>query len=171
MAIIIERVSPKNIAQASKLANAIFNDEDVSPSVGLSASFDTEAFHQLNKKRKNRFNWFKYWVAVDTDNKNVVGTIGIYEENADQNQALWLGWFCVDPNYRGRKIGSKLLEFAISQAKRLGTPYLRVYTADSERSLAARYLYRKYSFKPMKRINLEGVDENTLFYQKKLSNR
>ncbi len=66
-----------------------------------------------------------YWVAEDP---KVVGLTGLAWDN-DDSGIVWLGWFCVDSRKRGKKIGSKLLDYSIRQAKRRGFEKLRLWTS------------------------------------------
>ena len=34
--------------------------------------------------------------------------------------AVWMSWYCVDPDMRGQGIGKMLIEFAIEKARELG---------------------------------------------------
>lgn len=165
--IVITPISRDNILSASKLADQIFDDEDIFPSDGLRASFDMDVFESLNYKRGGRFNWFKYWGAEDQDTRNIIGTVGIYEEKVDAENASWLGWYCVDPAYRGQHIGKKLLEFAIDQARKIGKEYMRVYTSNRPRSIIARNLYQKVGFKKIMNPKL-NLGEDTVYLELKL---
>jgi GNAT superfamily N-acetyltransferase len=91
-----------------------------------------------------------YWVAIDTVSKKVVGLVGLYLENSDNEGEFWLGWYCVDPNYRGYKIGSKLLKFAIDLSKVVGMKSLHLYTTADEEYTTARIQYEKMGFKQYK---------------------
>ncbi|MCD4847410.1 MAG: GNAT family N-acetyltransferase [Candidatus Aegiribacteria sp.] len=91
-----------------------------------------------------------FWVAIDEDN-NVVGTTGIYTYIKDENEAIWLAWFCVDPEQRGKGIGKKLIEYSINMAREYKKKYFRLYTSSDPNEAAAQNLYDKYGFKVIKR--------------------
>jgi len=164
--IVIKKISEENLSKAGKLTNSIFPDEVTAPSVGLAASFDNKAFKLINSKNSNKFNWFKYWVAVDPKSDKALGTIGIYEEKSDSDDSCWLGWYCVDPEYRGNHLGSMLMDFAVTQAESIGKKYLKVFTSKGESRAAAHHVYKKYGFESL--LNGELDDENTLYLQKDL---
>ena len=89
---------------------------------------------------------YRYWVAVN-ENGDIVGTTGLYSENQDCHEALWLSWFCVAPEARGQGIGKQLIEFSIEKARGYNKKYLRLYTSDDPNEAAAQVLYEKYGFK------------------------
>ena len=86
------------------------------------------------------------WVAV-SDNGDVCGTTGLYTCPSDEDEAVWLSWFCVDPDHRGQGIGKKLIEFSIARARECNKKFLRLYTSDDPIEVAAQGLYEKYGFK------------------------
>jgi GNAT superfamily N-acetyltransferase len=81
------------------------------------------------------------WIAVDHPAERVVGTTGLYTYLRDAAEAVWLAWFCVAPEARGKGIGSHLLDFSIAEAQKTGRRYLRLYTSDDRREAAAQRLY------------------------------
>ena len=99
-----------------------------------------------------------FWVAID-ENNNVVGTTGIYTYVKDENEAIWLAWFCVAPEQRGKGIGKQLMEHSINMAKGFNKKYFRLYTSSDPNEAAAQNLYEKYGFKVIKK-------EKKLFFTK-----
>ena len=90
-----------------------------------------------------------FWVAIN-DNKEVYGTTGLYTYKKDENEAVWLSWFCVDPAQRGKGIGKQLIEYSIDMAKKYNKKYFRLYTSNDPNEQAAQNLYEKYGFKIVK---------------------
>jgi GNAT superfamily N-acetyltransferase len=82
-----------------------------------------------------------FWGAVDSRTGTLLGTTGLYQYTRDAAEAVWLAWFCVAPEARRRGIGSRLLDFSIGEARRIGRRYLRLYTSDDWREAAAQPLY------------------------------
>ena len=86
------------------------------------------------------------WVLVETATDKVVGLTGLYTEEDDTEDTCWLGWFCVDPDYRKLGLGQALLNFSISEAKRMEKTRLKLYTYNSEEFWDAIKLYEWYGF-------------------------
>jgi GNAT superfamily N-acetyltransferase len=82
-----------------------------------------------------------FWVAIDSPSGKVLGTTGLYTYMRDATDAVWLAWFCVAPEARGKGIGSRLLDFSIAEARKTGRYYLRLYTSDDRREADAQRLY------------------------------
>jgi ribosomal protein S18 acetylase RimI-like enzyme len=101
------------------------------------------------------------WVAVD-ENNQVCGTTGLYTHRKDEQEANWLSWFCVAPEYRGQGIAKKLLEFSIELTKEQNKRYLRLYTSDDPGEAAAQELYEKYGFKIVRK---QKRSDCTLYYR------
>ncbi|MFZ5599681.1 MAG: GNAT family N-acetyltransferase [Bacillota bacterium] len=99
-----------------------------------------------------------FWVALNETNR-VVGTTGLYSYLRDCDEAVWLAWFCVAPNERGKGIGKQLLAFSIEEARKIGLPYLRLYTGDDPIEREAQRLYERFGLKEIRR-------ERKLFYSK-----
>jgi L-amino acid N-acyltransferase YncA len=87
----------------------------------------------------------RYWVAVNEQNK-VIGITGLYEDRKDKT-VIWLGWHGVHTEHRLYGIGSKLLDYAINEAKKAGYKKLRLFSSLSDpNEQAAHKLYKKFSF-------------------------
>lgn len=104
-----------------------------------------------------------YWTAIESESQNIFGLIGLYTE-LDDPDSIWLGWYCVDNNYRGYKIGSRLLAFAIDEAKRREKKSLHLYTTADEEYATARIQYEKIGF-----AHYKSVKKN-LYYRLALQN-
>ncbi len=99
-----------------------------------------------------------FWVAL-SEKKDILGTTGLYRYNKDKYEALWLAWFCVAPEARGKGIGKTLLAFSIREARKAGVRYLRLYTSDDPNERDAQFLYEKFGLKETER-------QRKLFYTK-----
>lgn len=85
----------------------------------------------------------EYWTALMKE--DVAGLIGLYTE-LDDEDSVWLGWYCVDPIYRGQKIGKKLLSYAIDEANKRGYTCLKLYTSKINEYAVARNQYEQIGF-------------------------
>ena len=83
----------------------------------------------------------RYWLAK-LDNK-YVGICGLYAYNSAPKDA-WLGWFGVVEDERGKGFATKILEFAMEQAKNLGFETFRLYTDEEDNAIAIK-LYKKFN--------------------------
>lgn len=86
----------------------------------------------------------RFWLAVEAD--RVLGTVGLYQTPKDAGTAYWLGWFCVSPEARGRRLGQRLIDFAVAETKVAGQQYLRLYTSTDPNEAAAQALYERNGF-------------------------
>jgi ribosomal protein S18 acetylase RimI-like enzyme len=99
---------------------------------------------------------FKIWVAVN-EQADVCGATGLYTLTKDKDEAVWLLWFCVDPNNRRKGIGKELIEFTISKAKEFNKKYFRLHTSSDLNEEAAQKLYEKYGFEIRKEMNKKNT--------------
>ena len=70
-----------------------------------------------------------------------VGVIGLYMHDELGKDSIWLGWFGVLSQFRGKGIGKRSLLDMIEKAKKFGKNFFRLYTNDIGDS-KARPLYR-----------------------------
>jgi GNAT superfamily N-acetyltransferase len=99
-----------------------------------------------------------FWLAEDAQGQ-ALGISGLYCTRKDREEALWLGWYGVHPDARGRGVGGMLLRHAIAEAEAKGANYLRLYTAESEYiegSDDAQTVYEKYGLKVKARKRIPG---------------
>ncbi|ACB85127.1 GNAT family N-acetyltransferase [Natranaerobius thermophilus] len=146
----------ETLPKAKKLIKRVFPSRTLFEQLSLIAM--TNQDNWLINKLTNLFgyNIIDIWVAVN-EKEEVVGTTGLYSCRQDEDVALWLFWYCVDPEERGKRIGKKLLTYAIEQAKSRGAKYLRLYTSDDPNERAAQIVYEKHGLNEIKR-------KNKLFY-------
>ena len=86
-----------------------------------------------------------FWLALDEEGK-AAGLTGLYYYTHDRGEAVWLAWFCVDPDHRRQGIGTMLMDHSIEMAKMENRPFFRLYTSDDPNEAAAQGLYEKYGF-------------------------
>ncbi|NOX15236.1 MAG: GNAT family N-acetyltransferase, partial [Epsilonproteobacteria bacterium] len=104
---IIESLSYMTLKAVENLRDRIFKDdlEELEKDL-LLASLDTIKYKKVCEE--NEVISISYWIARDIASREVIGLTGIYTEADDES--CWLGWFCIDENYRGKNFGKKLLE-------------------------------------------------------------
>jgi len=167
--ITIEPLSKERLEKTTEMIIKIFNNkpEDVDwPGKWLPASLEPEKY----KKDFDAIDclFCNYWVAIDSKSNRVAGIIGIYSIKHDEEEACWIGWFCVAPEFRERKIGSKLLDFAIEKAKSMKKEYLRLYISNNPNEKKAKILYARRGFKLLGKKKLKGFREKQLIMELKL---
>jgi len=146
---IIALNDPKKVKQTAKMAAGVF------PYIALYVRL-TFWFYRNKKsilKFILRFHGIKeqinYWVAVNEQEK-IVGTIGLYSYFKDSHEAVWMAFFCVDPESRKQGIGGKLVKHAIEQARATGVPYFKLYTTTMQNETASHALYYEHGFRVVK---------------------
>lgn len=87
---------------------------------------------------------------IEKEDSKPISIIGLYSLFKDYKEALWIGWFGVDPEYRNKGLGTKLLNFSIKESKKRGAEYLRLYTSPNPDEKKAHKLYEKKGFKKFK---------------------
>jgi ribosomal protein S18 acetylase RimI-like enzyme len=158
---IIESLSKSNLKSALQLRNTIFQDLSKCDKETLEASLDINNEKYKNCLSKNQISYLEYFVMQEPKTKQVIGLTGLYVEN--DNNECWLGWFCVDENYRNNGLGQKLLDFSISRAKELKKKILKLYTYNSEEYKSAIKLYETNYFVEIAR------EKKDIYYQLELT--
>lgn len=113
--------------------------------------------------KKAEIEQLNYWVSIDED-ENVIGIIGLYTEVGDKPSNVWLGWYGIKKSYRGKHLGSKLLDFITNIAKEQGFKELHLYTTSYKENEDAVKLYERRGFTLYK----EEKKSKTLYYKLKL---
>ncbi|MCL2377486.1 MAG: GNAT family N-acetyltransferase [Defluviitaleaceae bacterium] len=161
MARIIE-LDKARIPQAKALVAQVFRHQDLTERMSFWAyKHQSTPVVKTLLKLYGYMAVFRYWVALN-ENDEICGTTGLYAEKDDFHEALWLSWFCVNPNMRGQGIGKQLLEFSIDTAREYKKKYLRLYTSDDPNEAAAQFLYEKYGFRIVRTEKKRGY---TLLYR------
>jgi ribosomal protein S18 acetylase RimI-like enzyme len=168
----IEQLSRKTLEDAKALVNSVFPIQTEKECSNFWLTKSLELSEERKKETENRKpktedprlktqNIPCYWVYIK-DNK-VTGIVGLYEMPHGK-EACWLGWFCVDPNYRRQGIGSLLLDYAIGVARKRNKKYLRLYTTTDPNEADAQILYEKKGFKITKQ-NVQKRGPYDVFYR------
>ena len=159
MRYIIENLSQKNLKSATVLRDKVFDDlGDDEKDTLIASLYPTKYKSYL---QKHEIESLEYWVLQDVKHSKVVGLIGLYKEYEDES--LWVGWFCVAPDYRGLGLGRKLLDFVVQKAKTC-RKNMRLYTHNSQMYQKAIKTYKEYGFKPY--TPEFKIDKDELYMQK-----
>lgn len=115
------KVDPSNLHQALDIQRAIWPDNPV----------DFDYTDKINSPRDfTNASWLVY------HGNNLIGLTGVYafdpsEPGYDHDESIWMDWFGVLPQYRGRRYGKDILCSTIEYAQGLGRfKYFRLDTTD-----------------------------------------
>ncbi len=149
--ITIEPLEAKYLEEAVLLNQKNFPINYVDPRESIEAALDAQKLEKFQKKLveeldEPRTRTLLYWVAVEKETNKVVGTTGIYERVGDPLDLCWLGWYCVDPAYRGHGIGKQLLDFTLDYARSNGMKKMMLYTSTDPAEHRAYEMYTRRGF-------------------------
>ncbi len=162
-------LSPENLAETITLVHKVFTLEaslPTPPKIALRVSLDSDGNKELLQQLGIRK--LAYFVALNEATKQVMGVIGQYEEDRDPPGIVWVGWFCVDPEFRGQNLGEALLTWNMHDAKKRGYTTMKLYTTDHPSMKAAQGLYDKLGFAVTQVQPIEGRDYHFLFRERQL---
>lgn len=153
MELVYEPLSKENIEECIALLHSVFPEDALSkdnPGKALRAS----VYQEDNKEfwEKYHCKTLEYLLVRDTAS-HLVGMTGFYTNTNEPDDVVWLGWFFVAPEYRGKGLGRKILEWSISEARSRGYRLFRLYTSDDPNEAAAQPLYEKLGFKKYKEMH------------------
>lgn len=162
----IEPVSIKNIEQAQKLLELVFpycktRKYPPEQSVYLSMIGD------VNYLKEENISSEEFFVATN-NGEEILGTTGLTVYQRQSPFTCWLGWFCVNPDFRKKGLGGQILSWTLQRAKEKGFKNLKVETSDHENEAGAQLLYESFGinvfrFFPAKNI---GSGENFIIHRK-----
>ncbi len=166
---IVEPLSQENLADTIKLVRKVFTVEASmtnSPEKALRVSLDPGGNNELLQELGVRK--LAYYVALNEATKQVMGVIGQYEEDRDPPDTVWVGWFCVDPEFRGQNLGEALLTWNMQNAQEKGYTTMKLYTTDLPSMGAAQGLYNRLGFEVTKVQPIEGTEYHRLYRERQL---
>ncbi len=113
------------------------------PTIELPSSLNSQD-HQAYFQ-KQHLKMLTNFVLLSDENR-LIGTTGLYAYQNEPAEVGWLGWFCIDPGWRGQGLGKYLLSWTIEKARQAGFQKLRLYTSDHQNEVAAQHLYERLGF-------------------------
>lgn len=160
---IIKPLCKETIAAATKLRDSVFE----CLSKGEIESLDASIKPNFYKKwyRKNKIDSLSYWVSIDKKDSAIVGIVGLYTETDSSADEIWLGWYCVDPKFRGCGIGSRLLSYAIDKAASINKQVIKLYTTDEQQHIDAIKLYERKGFRLIGKRRYKNTKVSKLWYE------
>ncbi len=161
--IIVKPLNEQYLKEASNLANSVFSYEKILPNNAFEASLDRVKLQELREKDYIKAANLEYFVAL-ADSK-IVGTTGLYNLTDDPSDVMWVGWYCVAPDYRSQGIGKVLLDFTINEARGRGKKRLRLYTSTRPEEENAQKVYEHNGF--WKQTNFGKEMGNMKYYSEK----
>lgn len=130
---------------------------------GLQA-LETFRFH-FACKRHGIDDGRRYYVLVES--RAVEGIVGLHHYVWGPAENVWLAWFAVDPDCRGRGVGTLLLDGATENARRLGYWKVFIETYSTPEFADARAFYRAKGFVRAGRVQsyLANGGDMVVFYK------
>lgn len=161
----IRSLSEQTIEDTIRLGEEMFPNEKPSVTECLKASLKTDEQDGRLFMQQHKLYSLTYFAASHAD--KVVGMTGLYSTKHDHEDANWLGFFCVNPEFRKKSIGKQLIEFSIYMARGRGKKFLRLYTSDSPNEADAQKLYAKHGLHvqdfDFAKVGLTGGEHKLIF--------
>lgn len=123
-------------------------------------------YNQYVKKDISDWKDVRYWkyFYVRNDKGEVVAITGLYNESDKHSEdEVWLGWYGVAPEYRGRGIGTEVLMWTVQKAKELEYKKFRLWTTTDNGEKEAQKLYEKVGLKIYDRKKHESGEYEILY--------
>lgn len=130
----IREYNEKDIAAMVKIWNKVVED---------GVSFPQEEL--LDEKSGKEFFAAQSYCGVAEDNGSVVGLYILHPNYTGRLGHISNASYAVDPDFRGKHIGEKLVLDCLAQAKKLGFGILQ-FNAVVENNVHARHLYERLGF-------------------------
>ncbi|MEM1350073.1 MAG: GNAT family N-acetyltransferase, partial [Myxococcota bacterium] len=87
-----------------------------------------------------------HFVLIEPDERRPVGVIGYSIDDLEAHGTYWLGWTYVNPFFRGRGYGSKLMVYVKEVLRELAARKLFLSTSGLEKYAAAVSFYERHGF-------------------------
>ncbi len=166
-AVSFEPLSYGTLEVAILIANSVFPE-----CVGSLESPDVEYRATLHPRRYRSelqalgVDAQQHWIV--TRDGEIVGLTGLQHKTVDPFDVVWLGWFCVAPQVRGRKLGKRILQQTMSMARDQGYRILRLWTTTRPSEVTAQELYRRMGFRVTRKEPNPGTPFTRIYRRRKL---
>ena len=156
-------LSLENINEATKLVRSVFPD-DFNGQEGIdayNASLNKENYKSFFES--HHLETLEYFVVGDSSSEKIIGVTGWYTRTIDDKDTIWLGWYCLSQEERGKGFGRKILEWTMDKAREKGYTKMKLYTSTDPNEATAQILYEKLGFKIVDEELKEGENYKTLY--------
>ena len=160
-------LTPENIDEAIVLVYSVFPDDfnsEDSPEEAYRASIERE--NHKDFILRHYLDTLEYLVVKNSPSEKIIGVTGWYTRTIDSKDMIWLGWYCLDKNERGKGFGREILEWTINNVKEKGYKIMRLYTTTDPNEATAQKLYEDLSFKIIDEEQKEGDSYKTLYRER-----
>lgn len=159
MTLVFEPLSRSRFEEAVSVGTRSFPDHGDDIREAYERALDPE------KKYLDERRLLEYYLAIDQETNKVVAITGLYNRKEYLEDEVWLGWFCADPEVRGKGIGRQTLEWTINKARGTGYKRLRLYTSTDPNEAAAQNLYESVGLKVYKREPSTDYPDEEILYR------
>lgn len=87
-----------------------------------------------------------HFVIIDPEENRPVGVSGYYLDDLEARGLYWLGWTYVNPFFRGRGLGGKLMRFVLEAVREAGGRKIYLSTSSLESYATAVGFYERHGF-------------------------
>lgn len=156
-----EKLSENRLEEALLLIKEAFPNylQHVSKIYRVSISDEKSKREYLKSDRQ-----LDYWLAIDNDSDKVVACTGFYQPTEYSKDEIWLGWYCVSKDFRGKGIGRQTLQWTIDEARKRGYTFFRLWTTTDPEEAIAQNLYDSLGIKIYK-TELDKETGDTILYR------
>lgn len=156
-----EPISKKNLQTIIDVQKSLFPKEAGAESIKVALDND------LLKKINPWSDFMTYWLVKK--GRAIVGMTGIYTYKKYPDD-IFLSWYGVLPEYRGKGYGKSILEWSINEGKRMGFKQFRLSTHSGLYPKAVP-LYRKIGMREEKYTHEKKDGVDNLIFSKSLQNK
>ena len=147
------KFSAGNVAQTTKLRIVRLKPHHINSAVKLITKSVGDKYEDANREVRNIFrkSCYRIYRFVDTyvielDGK-VIGYGGIWAAKHDPKRFCMLDWLAIEDSYRGRGLGTNLMNFLFERAKKRKIRYVYVETSSDNKSAVK--FYKKCGFRKL----------------------